>query len=377
MKIIFDLLYIKSHDIAGVRIHGYNLVSDFLRYSPNSAYAILCWDFMKEFIQLKTGFTGEFILIPYKDIEYIHKGCKSIFMKYPSIKERMKTYDLCFTVYANDVECIFTPFIKQVGVVFDLQSIKLQLTERKNKIAALLYTIKCWRLYRKLDGIIAISNTAAKEIERFCGIRPKTIYFAVDTCTKNLIKPTHFPSNFKRYILDINSFLKYKNAETLLKAFKIIEKDDPTLCLYFKGYSNGGVPDYLSCMVRDLGLEENRVFFDNNNLSNEEIGWLHEHATIFVSPSLMEGFGSTPIEAIIHKVPTIISNIKTLIEVTQNKALPFKAKSAEDLADKIRYLLKNPISKDELYERSQFMAKRYSRESQMREYENYFRTIIG
>lgn len=69
---------------------------------------------------------------------------------------------------------------------------------------------------------------------------------------------------------------------------------------------------------------------------------LLEQHDLFISCSIIEGFGISVAEAMASEMPMIISDIKTFKEVTQNKGYFFKSKNARDLADKIESFYLNP-----------------------------------
>ena len=72
--------------------------------------------------------------------------------------------------------------------------------------------------------------------------------------------------------------------------------------------------------------------------------YLYTHADLFVSPSLKEGFGWTPIEAVIMKTPTIVSDISVFKEVTCGKIPMFNPYSPDNLAIHMKDMLTNPPS---------------------------------
>ena len=88
--------------------------------------------------------------------------------------------------------------------------------------------------------------------------------------------------------------------------------------------------------------------------------YLYSHADLFVSPSLKEGFGWTPIEAAIHKVPVLVSDIEVFREVTCNRLPLFDPYSPEDLAEKMLKILSDPPSKEARTKLADFFQDKYS-----------------
>ena len=131
-----------------------------------------------------------------------------------------------------------------------------------------------------------------------------------------------------------------------------------------------------SMLVSQLGLE-NRVIFDTSYRSEGEMRYLYTHADLFVTPSLEEGFGYTPIEAAVLKTPVLISDIPVLKEVTQGKIESFNPHSPEELAEKMNKIISNPPSDEERTALSEFYLREYSLEKQIERFTEVILHNIG
>lgn len=237
---------------------------------------------------------------------------------------------------------------------------------QKERLNPALFGLWCFYrrlLNRNVRGFVSISQKTKEEFMRFDGRESVVVYNSL---------PLDFPEQEKavaavadkRYILDVNRFHKYKNAETLIKAFYLI-KDRISHILYLKGDDRH--PEdclQLGQLVADLGLTD-RVVFDRANRTESEMRFLYTHADLFVSPSLMEGFGWTPIEAAILKVPVLISNIDVMREISCGRLSTFDPYSAEDLASHIEIILNNPPDDNTRAELSDFFLNKYSLKAQI------------
>lgn len=115
----------------------------------------------------------------------------------------------------------------------------------------------------------------------------------------------------KKYILCVNTFLPSKNQITLLKAYrKICCEISHDLIFIGKGPERENCENY----VKNNNLN-NRVTF-LQDLSTDEMRKMFANADLFVSTSRFEGFGRTPIEAALYKIPIITSEETSLREVT-------------------------------------------------------------
>lgn len=227
-----------------------------------------------------------------------------------------------------------------------------------------------------LDYIITISKQTQLAVKKITKRDSIIIYNSVEPPTVVGRKSQDFPfGNDEKFILDINAFFKYKNADLLLNAFAIIHKDYPSYRLYFKG---NYIDEFerLPKLAESLGITD-KVYFDLNRLTEDEISWLYSNAAILVSPSFMEGFGYTPIEAINHRTPVIVSEIDTLKEVVKDCGVYFNPNNAEELAMRIKDEICNPTPQEELMRRQSLMLELYSSKKQVNCFMDYLSSIIG
>ena len=109
------------------------------------------------------------------------------------------------------------------------------------------------------------------------------------------------------------------------------------------------------------------------NLDNKELQYIYNRASLFISTSKREGFGYTPIEAAISKIPVVCSTCEALPYSTQ-KLLNYYT-PVDDyniLASKMRDLLKNPPSKEHLNAIATKFKNDYSSQKQI----EHFCTLI-
>ena len=116
------------------------------------------------------------------------------------------------------------------------------------------------------------------------------------------------------YIIDVNAYQNRKNGITLIKAFNIIKDKIPYDLVFCGGYNPNGVLEKMQEVSKELGIIDRVHFY--LSIPIEQRNWLIAKARLFVSPSLSEGFGRTPVEAGILKVPVLSTKVDSLVEVT-------------------------------------------------------------
>ena len=243
-----------------------------------------------------------------------------------------------------------------------------------------------WRLYarwsfrfsaRYADKILCDSHSASEEIVNKLGARPekiKVIYLGLTHRTSKA-SDTREAARFKPYILSVGATDPNKNFKTLVEAYALlIEKEpafQPLLIL-------AGPPgrDHLSLqnMIREKGLE-NRVKLLGGVL-DPMLASLYENASLFVYPSLCEGFGFPPLEAMHYGVPVLASRAPSIPEVLGDAAIFFNPKDSSEISDKILSLFSDPELMKKLAAAGVKRAARYSWEKTAADTINAYRSIL-
>lgn len=159
------------------------------------------------------------------------------------------------------------------------------------------------RAYR----VLTVSEYSRVELLKWTGLHDEAI-----VNVGNGIDPV-FTSTGPRYdpgfayILYVGNFKPHKNINRLFEAFAGL--DDPGLRLLLTGY---GTPQLLAAL-RSLGLQQ-RVQF-TGYVDDQRLAELYRGALLVVQPSLTEGFGLPPVEAMACGTPVVVSGVAALPEV--------------------------------------------------------------
>lgn len=187
------------------------------------------------------------------------------------------------------------------------------------------YWIELWLGLRKAKKIIAVSETTKQEIIEHFHIpdsRISVTYEGVDS-RLSLSSNTSIPLIQQPYALYVGNAYPHKNLETLVSAFEDVVRTNPgdtqpQLVLV-------GAEDYfyrrLKTMVHQKNLQNSIVFFGVAN--DSQLANLYTHARVFVFPSLMEGFGLPPLEALSCNCPVLASDIGIFHEILGDQAQYF------------------------------------------------------
>lgn len=180
------------------------------------------------------------------------------------------------------------------------------------------------RIIDNAHGIITVSEFSKRDILRFFPSYPEDRIFVTPLAANN----NFIPLNKKRciqyikriygidksFILYLGGFSSRKNVKKLITSFMRVKTDLKKDYLLVLGGSIKDEGKKLQDLCSELGLNNNVVFpgFIPDNL----IPIFYNACECFVYPSLYEGFGLPPLEAMSCKVPVITSNLTSIPEVT-------------------------------------------------------------
>lgn len=226
--------------------------------------------------------------------------------------------------------CNLAPLIYNNNVVALHDIAVLKYPQWYSKKFFLFYKLFLPLIVRRAAKLITVSAFSAKEISE---------YFNVDVRKIDVIYngPTQLPKktfdsnrwNFKKgeYILGVSSINERKNLKTLIDAFLEL---NTALHLVLAGEKNalfsGGlvIPESKKDKIHFLGY-----------VSDGELFSLYTNGFVFVYPSLYEGFGIPPLEAMSCGCPVIVANTSSLPEVCKNGALYVNPTNTYELKEAI------------------------------------------
>ena len=160
----------------------------------------------------------------------------------------------------------------------------------------------------------------------------------------------------ERFLLYVGTLEPRKNLTTLLDAYaEVIRHHDVPLIV---GGGKGWLYDAVFQRLEQLGLRERVQFV--GYIEEEELPLWYAAATLFVFPSLYEGFGMPPLEAMACGTPVVTSNSSSLPEVVGDAGLMAPPHDSAAFAAAISRVLSDPALHQELRERGLVQATRFS-----------------
>jgi len=238
---------------------------------------------------------------------------------------------------------------------------------------------------RRARQVIAISESTRRDVIARLGVPPervRTVYCGVDPRFQPL--PADEVEAFRRqkglperFVLFLGTIEPRKNVVRLVEAFGTLLSAHPgalaDLHLVVAG-GRGWLSEPVFARVEELGLQD-RVHF-SGYVPEEEKGLWYNAATCFCYPSLYEGFGLPPLEAMACGTPVITSNASSLPEVVGDAGRTVDPEDSDALCASLGEVLLDPALHADLAHRGQARARRFSWDETARQTVNVYRLAL-
>ncbi len=158
-----------------------------------------------------------------------------------------------------------------------------------------------------------------------------------------------------QYVLFVGSPTPNKNLARAIEAMALL--GDAAPCFVIVGAAASAV--FQSREHGPAPVTSDKVIF-TGRLSDEEIVALYTHASALLFPSLYEGFGIPPLEAMLLGCPVLSSNIEPAREVCGDAALYFHPENAQEMAQSVAHLFAKPEIRQDMIAKGYARAKAFS-----------------
>lgn len=223
------------------------------------------------------------------------------------------------------------------------------------------------RIINTADAIITVSECSKKDILKFFPIDADKIFvtpLAADDKYKPIDKElsknkVYLKYNIKKpFILYIGGFSPRKNVASLIKAFSMVHKNlDKDYDLVIVG-SDRDDSQKLKDYCCQLNIDGSTKF--TGFINNSMMPFFYNASDLFVYPSLYEGFGLPPLEAMSCGTPVITSDTSSIPEVTGDSAILIEPGDTESLMYSIEAILNEKTIWNELNLKGLERSKKFS-----------------
>ena len=248
--------------------------------------------------------------------------------------------------------------------------------------ARTLYSLR-WRLRRSIersDHILTVSEFTKRELQQLLNI-PEEKISVIPNAAVFSENAADFGDVSKKYgfdgpyILYVGTVEPRKNLVRLLHAFEQLktERNIPH-CLVLAGGNGWNNADIYQA-AKDSKYADQIHF--TGYVTEEEKSGLYRHADVFVFPSLYEGFGIPPLEAMHWGCPVVTSNAASLPEVVGDAAELVDPFDETDIARGIWNILSDEAYASELVDRGKRQAEKFTWEDSAKKLTEICRKVLN
>lgn len=321
MKFAVDLLWVRHKKVGGTESYIRNLLDGFMKLKEEyNIYLILSEDNQDTFEKY------------FKDKRFNKILCN---IKSANIGHRIlwENINLCRILKKNNISICFEPvyskplftpkYIKFITTIHDLQAWHYPEYQSKTRV---LWLKSNWKNSVKTSNkVIAISDYVRNDIIQRYGNSNKieTIYNPILIDTNDVLPVDEIITKYNidndGYYYTVSSLLPHKNLKVLIEVMKVIKDRKLNLPkkLLISGIS-GKDRGQLVSLINEYNLNENIEL--TGFVDNLERNSLYKYCKTFLFPSIFEGFGMPPVEAMAFGTHVITTKSASLFEVTQGRA---------------------------------------------------------
>ena len=252
---------------------------------------------------------------------------------------RCKTDMMFIPVYSKPRSRSGIPY---VSVIHDLQALHYP---QYFSVIKRLFLKYAWKhTISTSDKVVAVSKYGRRDLVLHYPLaKEKVITIYIPIITRQADLPPEaverkYQIKRKEYFYCVSSMLPHKNLDTLLLVMRDFKNGEEPVGMKLVISGVGGQEEKLRCRLKEYGIADRVVL--TGYVSDEERNCLYENCRLFLFPSVFEGFGMPPIEAMRMGKRVVMTKKTCLEEVTRSQAVyvehPF---SKDEWKEKIQYAM--------------------------------------
>ncbi|HEY7189747.1 MAG TPA: glycosyltransferase family 1 protein [Vicinamibacterales bacterium] len=361
----------KLHDF-GIGTYIRNLLRHLARTDRSTEYVLLCGEAdLGVAAQLGPNFRGVLEPSPnYSLREQVH-------VPWVLRRERPDLYHAPHYVLPAGVRC--------PSVVTIHDCIHLMFPQYlPNRLAYAYARAQMWSAARRSDCILTVSEASKRDILHLFNVPPEKIvvvynaidsHFAVTPSEEAVSRVRERYQLDHKFVLYVGNIKPHKNLVRLIEAFHQLRQGElADLKLLIIGDQISKLPSLRRAVHRHKLHKQVRFL---GYVGDDQLAILYRLASVFVFPSLYEGFGLPPLEAMASGTPVVASNVSSLPEVVGDAAVLVNPYDVDAIVDGLRRVLTDPALAANMSRKGIERAREFSWERSVAKTWAVYQTIAG
>jgi len=227
----------------------------------------------------------------------------------------------------------------------------------------------------RADHVICISEQTRRDLIDLFGVNPaktSVVYLGFTLTTHSELLQNHIQQT-RPFLLYVGNRGGYKNFEQLLQVYatsSLLKNDFDLIC-----FGGGELTSREKTLLQKLGISKDNVRHVSGN--DQLLAEHYKSARAFIYPSLYEGFGIPPLEAMSFDCPVICSNVSSIPEVVGDAGEMFDPSDSESMRMAIERVIEDSALRETLIVRGRERIKLFSWERCAQETLNVYRQVLS
>ncbi len=355
IRIGIDISEIASKEKTGSEYFELNLIQNILKIDKNNYFILYTYqDFDTSILPNTKNYKIRKIITKHQTL------WENLYLPYLLIKDKPDIF-----VSLNHLGPIYCP-TKYISVILDLAFIVNK--ETFKKVDQIIFKLYAKHAIKISDHIITISDTTKNDVLKYYKLSSnkissvllgfdKDIFYRRGNDEVNLVKNKY--SIRGNYILFVGTLQKRKNISRLISAFAKLKNEYKIKEKLVIVGKKGWLYNDIFVKIKKLELSNSVIF--TSYVPGSDLPALFSGATVFILPSLYEGFGLPLLEAMACGTPVITSKISSLPEVVEEAGIYINDPYSEnEIAEKINLVVNNKPLQKELSQKGFLQAQKFS-----------------
>lgn len=351
----------RAYDWTGIGRYVRNLLLQLTKLLPTLPAP---WATTELLVLVPPRFAREIADLPHVRVQTVRDSYYSLYEQTLFLRHALETHvDLMHFPNFNAPIAYWRP---SVVTIHDLTRFQFPSQRHRGQLHEWVYELVFRSAVRHAKHILTVSAcTRDALVQRFpeTGEKVSVVYEGVDQqfqCTveqKRAEARIVLPGIRRPFVLYVGLWMLHKNLNVLIQAFRKYRASGYPGSLVVTGEGRPWDEDVRALAARE-GMSEAVVF--PGRVSDMDLAMLYRAADALVCPSLVEGFGLPPLEAMASRTPVVAARAGSLPEILGDAALYASVSDPAAFADALRLLHDDPILRARLTERGVARAAQFS-----------------